>query len=953
MSSTQQKHSIVGKPYEKGSFIHMKWISPFKFNIALVEDTAIGKEVVLKLHDVKHDYENELGFLKYLNNSIARRFVVDLKGATEPSERSREVRYGIAMEVLGENLHDYLGQNPELNTHARVALALNLVEAVDAIHRAGVAHCDLKPHQVCLTKGIGLKLVDFDSARYMNELFSPLDRFTKMYAAPEVVRAAEAGELSSFAPTKAIDLWPLGLILAQIFHPDLEPIFRNDEEAEVLQGGDPMAFIEERINDLKKSHRQSVQLLLKFSANERKSASVVLNENVFRTGAFTMLSDLKGGQEELLAGQAKLQKAIEATQRMIVEYGDTAIPRVVMLVPVDLANSQANLKDFFYRLASDSGLVNHYDLYFVCEGCTLFPSTECSCGKELDNPVRVKMPGDTLKKLTPALKAAAILYTTVSAASNIAGIRLPLNLPGVIDIFEFAGAVNEFAAVTDGVVTASGIRASGPAYAALADLLARCGVTPTDNICQGLHKVTDRKDGKVYWVCEAHAKAHIDRLLNANTTNYEQEVGTCLPALPKKGGSVATVPATDIADSLVRAKRKMSAQQIGISKHWAEGNFSAATQQISEHVKALDAFARVSNEWAQLAVKAVTEAKEAATKGFRGRPKTELNDKGIAKLCQRECGRSFAMTNFGFDKHHCRSCGLVVCANCSPPPRLKVEGYAALERVCKNCVEALDLKIQELDAAAKEAAAQSTTARENAQRAKNDKLGNISPSDFNDASLFLDQARSVAIAENEFDLAAALNRKLTKVRDLDSQRNGILDELARALEAKEMSRYNELDATLKALPVVTLSVAIALDAFPVHTIVRASVAGAYGVAAGTAGEVIGHSPSGEVIVRFKDGEEAAFGLASLNAVADLPNGWAIDQVCFSIADMPGKAVIGQPGNILGWSKPFDRDEIRAKFGGREVNVLLSQIETVEQQKLKAETKAAQQVEESSKQEAVV
>ncbi|MCP3858443.1 MAG: hypothetical protein GY704_02225, partial [Phycisphaeraceae bacterium] len=36
-------------------------------------------------------------------------------------------------------------------------------------------------------------------------------------------------------------------------------------------------------------------------------------------------------------------------------------------------------------------------------------------------------------------------------------------------------------------------------------------------------------------------------------------------------------------------------------------------------------------------------------------------------------------------KHHCRRCGFVVCATCSPH-RLQVPGYGtAAQRVCTNC----------------------------------------------------------------------------------------------------------------------------------------------------------------------------------------------------------------------------------------------------------------------------
>ena len=78
-----------------------------------------------------------------------------------------------------------------------------------------------------------------------------------------------------------------------------------------------------------------------------------------------MMSKVHQGHEKLLAGQAKLEDAIRATQRMLVEYGDTPVPRMAVLVPVDLAKSQSKPKDFFGRLAFDAGVVKYYDLFFV------------------------------------------------------------------------------------------------------------------------------------------------------------------------------------------------------------------------------------------------------------------------------------------------------------------------------------------------------------------------------------------------------------------------------------------------------------------------------------------------------------------------------------------------------------------------------------------------------------
>ena len=956
----------MGVPFKNDSYKHKNWFVPSKFNIALVEDAVTGKEVVLKLYDVKDDYENELGFLKDLNSSNARRFVVDLKGVTVPSEGSSEVRYGIAMEVLGENLHDFLSSKNDLKPQARITLSLNLVEAVQAIHRAKVAHCDLKPHEVCLS-GMELKLIDFDSARN-TESFEPLDRFTTMYAAPEIVRAEAKGELSSFKPTKAIDLWPLGgLMLAQNFHPDMEPVFRNDEEAQQIFLGDPTVFIEKHVSKIKESYRQSIVMLLRRNAEERCSASQVMEESIFRTGTHTLMVHMRQDQKKIALGPDRLENTVKATQRMIVEYGDTTVPRVVMLVPDDLAKrtSTSNLKDIVYRLASDVGVVKRYNLFFVCEGCTLFPSTACSCGNVLNNPVRVEMPGETLKKLTPALKAAAMLYTMVSAAGNIAGVKLPLELPGVNDVVKFAGAVNEFTAAADKIgispsrlvpkdhgqkVTAvtPGDKAYGEAYAELETLLKRSGLAPKDNTCQGLLKVVDQTDGAVYWVCKTHAEMHADRLFNASTVNHGRMEGTphktayieenaevqtgknfvvahetIKEEIEPIEADVATVSATKIAALLEDAAREVAAQEDSLAYLWTEGNFGAANKQASELVEALQNLSVVSDDMAQFDAKRATLAREAAARGYQGIPRKDLNDRRDVNFCQGGCGDKLSSTSFfGKVKHSCKGCGQVVCVKCSPSPKLKVVGYSGPQRLCKTCAESVP-DVKELTEAAAQAAKQSATARENSQRAKASETGAGPHLDVVGAVAFLEGALSAAIAEKLIDRAASLELKLEKTREFERRRTELQRELTKAYKSKKFSRRKEIDTKLKTTPVVTLFVAIALDAFPLGTIVRASVAGG-GVAAGTAGEVLSHTPIGKLEVHFKEAK-AVFEVGSL-CTADLPNGWTVYQTCSSVVEVSEEITAGQPGQVLGWSKPFDRDKIMVDFSGYRVNVLLNQIE---------------------------
>jgi hypothetical protein len=486
------------------------------------------------------------------------------------------------------------------------------------------------------------------------------------------------------------------------------------------------------------------------ASNESKGAL----ERIFTAGNFTALNEVNQGQEKVHARLAKLQKSVDATQNLIIEYGDTPVPRMAILVPDDMATCGGSIYDMFSRFASAADIVKYYKLYFVCEGCTLFPSTACSCSEGLSDPVRVRIPGKTLKEVVPALKAAVLLFMTVSIASSVAGVKLPVKLPGVSDLAEFAEAVNEFveaasnmcAAPAQGgaaedrgegaVALAPRTRAYGPAYVALADLLKSNGAAPKDNTCQGLLKAVDKEDGKVYWVCDDHAKTLRERPMNASTHSAHGKFGMIPPAVPHADTEtgVTATSATDMAALLESAKQKVNTLETKISELWVKRKFAAAMQEVSALVRAHEAFARASDDFAQFA------AKETAAKGFQGKLKDELDDnKKCTNVCQGGCGDKLnaSYLNFaGKTKHTCKVCGHVVCDTCSHSHKLCVEGYSKVQRVCKECVEAQQRQVRERVEAAEEAAVQSASAREIAERAKADELGKPSLSDVSGASLF-------------------------------------------------------------------------------------------------------------------------------------------------------------------------------------------------------------------------
>jgi len=182
---------IHGVPYKHPSYVQLGWFFPGKFNIARVEHKANYKHVILKIINDKSEFERERKFLADLGKSSASDYVVELKDVLEPS--NVEPRFGLIQELLGENLWDYLRAHPSLEELDRKNLALSVLNAIAALHSKRVVHGDLKPHQICFVlnqRGFKVKLIDFDSAFYLEDKKHRLDRYSDGYVAPEVHSAS-------------------------------------------------------------------------------------------------------------------------------------------------------------------------------------------------------------------------------------------------------------------------------------------------------------------------------------------------------------------------------------------------------------------------------------------------------------------------------------------------------------------------------------------------------------------------------------------------------------------------------------------------------------------------------------------------------------------------------------------------------------------------------------------
>jgi serine/threonine-protein kinase len=136
----------------------------------------------------------------------------------------------IVMEhVPGTDLKSMIKERGKFSETESINLLVQACEGIGYAHRAGLVHCDVKPHNMLVTPDGRLKVTDFGIARALATI-SPDEQSEVVWGSPQYFSPEQA---AGAAPSPASDVYSLGVILYEMLAGQLP--FNADEPEELAR----------------------------------------------------------------------------------------------------------------------------------------------------------------------------------------------------------------------------------------------------------------------------------------------------------------------------------------------------------------------------------------------------------------------------------------------------------------------------------------------------------------------------------------------------------------------------------------------------------------------------------------------------------------------------------------------------------------------------------------------
>ncbi len=190
----------------------------------------------------------------------------------------------IVMEhVPGSDLKSLLRQRGRFSIEEAIPLIVQACAGIGYAHRAGLVHCDVKPHNMLVTPDKRLKVTDFGIARALATIH-PGERSDVVWGSPQYFSPEQA---AGDSPSPASDVYSLGIVLYEILTGSLPFIAATAQELGRMHLDARPHPIHEYLPDIPASLEQIVDKVLSKEPSARYRTADQLGRVLLRFGTET------------------------------------------------------------------------------------------------------------------------------------------------------------------------------------------------------------------------------------------------------------------------------------------------------------------------------------------------------------------------------------------------------------------------------------------------------------------------------------------------------------------------------------------------------------------------------------------------------------------------------------------------------------------------------------------
>lgn len=208
MEESQTKPPILGNRYELLQQIGTGGMAV----VYRAKDLMLERPVAIKV--LRQDYSD--------NEAFRERFRLEARAAANLSHPNIVTvhdfgfdsdRLYLVMEYMpGTDLKTILKEKVRLPIDESVRLMIQAAAGIGYAHRAGLVHCDVKPHNMLVAPDQRLKVTDFGIARAMASIM-PDEQHDIVWGSPLYFSPEQA---AGAAPSPASDVYSLGVVLYEL-----------------------------------------------------------------------------------------------------------------------------------------------------------------------------------------------------------------------------------------------------------------------------------------------------------------------------------------------------------------------------------------------------------------------------------------------------------------------------------------------------------------------------------------------------------------------------------------------------------------------------------------------------------------------------------------------------------------------------------------------------------------